>query len=76
MTAEEFRDAAIREMQALGMVPALLGDYNGIARNARGQTVHWAIDDASGSLISPREFAEFIYRCAEENEEQSDEPME
>jgi hypothetical protein len=74
MTAEEYRDAAIREMQALGMTPALLDEYSGIARNAHGQTVHWAIEDASGSLISPREFAEFVYRCAEQ--EASHEPME
>jgi hypothetical protein len=73
MTAEEFRDAVIREMQALGMTPALLDEYSGIARNAHGQTVHWAVEDAAGSLMSPREFAEFICRCAEE---QDHEPME
>ena len=73
MTAEEFRDAVIREMQALGMTPALLGEYNGIARNAHSKTVHWAIENASGSLVSPREFAEFVYRCMEE---ENHEPLE
>ena len=69
MTTEEFRDAVIREMQELGMTPALLDEYSGVAHNAHGQTVHWAVEDASGSLLNPREFAEFIYRCLEENHE-------
>jgi hypothetical protein len=73
MTAEEFRDAAIREMQALGMTPALLDECSGVARNAHGQIVHWAVEDVSGSLISPREFAEFVYRCLEE---ENHEPLE